>query len=228
MADRIILCTACGTQNRVSDWCTGAPKCGSCGADLGLGRTVTSVRNGLGIISDRLPLIALIGLIATVAYFASADKDSTKSKSTFGQQDAPAQWRDLKPVFSAPPVIVSPGLIQWPSSQAVAPLGIRTSPGHDYFVKLVNSRGATEMSFFVRGGQEFETKAPLGTYELRYASGKVWYGTQYLFGPDTVYSKADSVFHFTSDGLGYNGYTVELIMQNSGNLRTSRMSPSNF
>ncbi len=84
------------------------------------------------------------------------------------------------------------------------------------------------MSFYVRGGQEFETKAPLGIYELRYASGETWYGTQHLFGPDTIYSKADSTFNFTATGTGYNGYTVELILQTSGNLRTSRMSPGEF
>ena len=37
---------------------------------------------------------------------------------------------------------------------------------------------------------QLELKVPLGTFEIRYASGKQWYGYNYLFGDDTSYSKA--------------------------------------
>jgi hypothetical protein len=51
---------------------------------------------------------------------------------------------------------------------------------------------------------------------------------EYLFGTETTYSKADSTFDFTFDGYQYSGYTVELIMQRNGNLRTSGIQPSQW
>lgn len=41
--------------------------------------------------------------------------------------------------------------------------------------------------FYVRGGARIVVSAPLGTYELLYASGFNWYGEDLLFGPDTRY-----------------------------------------
>jgi len=225
MSDKIILCAACGTKNRVADGRSGTPKCGSCGAALGVTGTHDNLKNVAG---NKILWLVGVAVMAVIGYFAVFNQDNSRSKNTHGQQNAPVQSKPVMPAFSAPSVAMSPGLIQRPSSRAVAPLKIKTSPGHDYYVKLVNVGGITEMSFYVRGGQYFETKAPLGTYELRYASGDIWYGDKHLFGPNTVYSKADTTFHFNFDGMSYNGYTVELIRQPGGNLRTSRMSPSNF
>ncbi len=63
---------------------------------------------------------------------------------------------------------------------------------------------------------------------MRYATGKTWYGTKHLFGPETAYAKADEPFDFTFNGYQYSGYTVELILQTGGNLRTSSISAANF
>ena len=113
----------------------------------------------------------------------------------------------------------------------VAPLKIRTSSagGHHYFVKIVNlSNGQQIGAYFIRSGGTIDIKIPLGTYEIRYASGTKWYGLDYLFGPDTTYSKADSTFDFSFDGYQYSGYTIELIMQQNGNLSTSRIKPNQW
>jgi hypothetical protein len=113
----------------------------------------------------------------------------------------------------------------------VAPLNIKTSPtgGYHYFVKIVNAGTNQELgSYFIRSGGILDIQAPLGTYEIKYATGKQWYGTAYLFGPETSYSKADSKFTFSFDGYQYSGYTVELIMQQNGNLRTSGIQPSQW
>ena len=84
------------------------------------------------------------------------------------------------------------------------------------------------MTFFIYGGQNFETKVPLGVYRLKYASGKIWYGEKYLFGPDTAYSKAEQDFEFYRQGDQIAGYTVELILQRNGNLHTTRIPASEF
>lgn len=81
---------------------------------------------------------------------------------------------------------------------------------------------------FIQGGKSEQIEAPLGTYILKYASGETWYGYAHLFGPTTVYSKADKLFSFTFDGNGYSGYTVTLYNVINGNLRTSRISADDF
>ncbi len=116
-------------------------------------------------------------------------------------------------------------------SRGVAPLNIKTSAGggYHYFVKLVNTTNNQELgSYFIRSGGVLDIEVPVGIYEIKYATGKQWYGVNYLFGPETVYSKAESTFNFSFDGYQYNGYTVELIMQQNGNLRTSGIQPNQW
>lgn len=116
-------------------------------------------------------------------------------------------------------------------SNGVAPLNIKTSSSgaYHYFVKIVNTKSHEELgSYFIRSGEALDIEVPLGSYEVRYATGRRWYGKTYLFGPDTMYSKADSLFTFSFDGQQYSGYTVELIMQKNGNLKTSGIQPDQW
>jgi hypothetical protein len=115
------------------------------------------------------------------------------------------------------------------SGEPLAPLEIITSGSGDFLVKLVDTRSKRAiLDLYVRGGQRAEIDVPLGTYELRYASGDAWYGYDRLFGPDTSYSKADTVFEFTDSGYQYSGYTVTLYRVSNGNLRTRTISASDF
>ena len=72
------------------------------------------------------------------------------------------------------------------------------------------------------------TKAPLGLYRLRYASGNRWQGETELFGPDTVYSEAEKTFEFRRTGDQAEGYSVRLIFQTDGNLATKLLSATQF
>ena len=114
--------------------------------------------------------------------------------------------------------------------EAIAPLEIRTrGNGTHYFVKLVDWNTESPVAaFFVRAGQTVEVDVPLGSYRLRYATGRTWYGERYLFGPETIYSQADSRFDFVREGDQVSGYTVELFMQADGNLSTSRIRPDQW
>jgi hypothetical protein len=116
-----------------------------------------------------------------------------------------------------------------PGKEPAAPLEIRTSFGNDFFVKLMNvSNERQELAMYVQGGRTFTTKVPLGTYELRYAAGTVWYGEDLLFGPNTACYRADEQFAFYLQGNSVSGYTIELILQEGGNLRTTPIDPSQF
>ncbi len=72
------------------------------------------------------------------------------------------------------------------SRNAIAPFNIQTKPGSNYLVKLVNvANSKDQIWIFVRGGEPYSTKVPVGHYALRVASGYSWYGREELFGPNT-------------------------------------------
>lgn len=144
-----------------------------------------------------------------------------------------------EPIFDAPRVPVSHGLLSEPEHPSRATLTIKTSGGSNYYVKLVsNSSGQTILTAFITGGRDLQTNVPAGQFELRYAVGQHWHGTNHLFGPGdrTRYWKADDVFEFqetrtpTIDGVqvSYSVVTVELILQVLGNLETRPIQAGDF
>ena len=114
----------------------------------------------------------------------------------------------------------------------VAPLQIKTpvnSVEHHHFIKIVPAYAEnTVKTIFIRSGNTINTKMPLGSYKIKYATGKTWYGTEHLFGPETIYSEADKTFIFARKENGYSGFTIELILQQFGNLRTQRIPKSDW
>jgi len=128
------------------------------------------------------------------------------------------------------PEAVSPGVLYDDTgAEAVAPLTIVTNPGEDYYVKLVyEATNTAAIGIYVQGGVSNEVLIPLGRYEMRYAAGTTWYGLTDLFGPDTVYAKALDILDFRIENGQYSGYTVELILQEGGNLDTQPVGPADF
>jgi hypothetical protein len=112
----------------------------------------------------------------------------------------------------------------------LAPLRIVTAADSPhYFIKVVDwERGTPVLTVFVRSGQTVNVKVPLGSYRLKYAGGTEWYGQKYLFGPATAYARAQDRFNFTLEGDQVSGFTVELIKQIGGNLRTAEIRPEDF
>lgn len=110
-----------------------------------------------------------------------------------------------------------------------APLEIKTRFGTNYYVKAVDaSSGKTHLTAYIQGGDTLEVKMPVGEYEIKYATGQVWYGEDHFFGPATSYARADAPFYFTRDVEGYSGYTLELFTSVDGNLEMDDLSPSEF
>lgn len=168
-------------------------------------------------------MIAALGLVATLA-LAGVDKPV--------EIRGAADQRGPHALILAQAVSQPPGLM-WNHTgrPGLAPLEIRTQPGADYFVKLVDrATGRDALGIYVRGGRPIEVEVPLGDYILKYASGQIWQGEELLFGPEpqTTYSMAENVFSFTDEGSYYSGYTVELILQTSGNLSTRDIPASQF
>jgi len=121
--------------------------------------------------------------------------------------------------------------IYWKSfMEGVAPLKISTRDrDQNHFIKIIESRTNKEiLKAFLGGGHVLELDVPLGSYIIKYAAGKKWYGEHFLFGPYTAYGKADKVFEFEQVGDEVSGYSVELYLQPHGNLQTSKLSAFQF
>lgn len=111
---------------------------------------------------------------------------------------------------------------------ALAPLTVVTAEGADYLVRLTSPEGTLILEAYIRGGEALETLVPLGDFELKYASGRIWQGMGALFGSHTAYAKADRRFSFKSERDGYTGYSVRLIRQRHGNLSSLLISAEEF
>ena len=111
------------------------------------------------------------------------------------------------------------------TSPLLAHLTIRAEDGENYFVRLVDaSSRTTEIEFFLHGGTALVSSVPVGRFRVKYADGLVWCGEQQLFGPDTLVEEADRTFDF---GAG-DHWTIELIRQRGGNLRTKYIPRNQF
>lgn len=111
----------------------------------------------------------------------------------------------------------------------IAPFEIKSSSDSHYLLKLVDVfSGSTALTVFVQSGSNVNIEVPLGTYEVRYAAGGTWYGYEKLFGPETLYSKADETFTFERDGNEIRGFTITLYKVANGNLSTSPINASSF
>jgi hypothetical protein len=126
------------------------------------------------------------------------------------------------PDYPPQPLPTSGQVRSFTTQTRIAPFQIKAAQGSHCLLKLVNSRNkATALTIFVQGGTAVNIRAPLETYEVRYAAGETWYGDDLLFGPGTSYSKADKTFAFNQVGNDVRGFTITLYKVLHGNLSTS-------
>jgi hypothetical protein len=151
---------------------------------------------------------------------------------TTSTADAPTIKESKPSIVEYPEVpFPAPGVLDRVADlAAIAPLTVRTTSGSGYyFIKLVDAdTGVTIVTAFAIGGRDLNLDVPLGSYKLRYANGMKWFGEKYLFGERTERFEAEDVFDFQKIGNQISGYTVELILQEQGNLETKPISPSAF
>lgn len=116
--------------------------------------------------------------------------------------------------------------------EAVAPFKIITSNYSDdenYYIKLVDSRtDRVAETIFVRSGDTVEVKVPVGSYKIRYATGRKWYGEEDLFGHDTSYAKSNELLVFSYSGYYVSGMSLTLYKTRNGNFATNPMKAEDF
>jgi len=151
--------------------------------------------------------------------------------SSSGVQGEGVRSDTKEPSFSVPSQPLPSNGKMWAHTSAprIAPLRVSVSFGSHYYIKVVRfDTTIPVVSFIVRSGQRAEVEVPTGSYELKYATGETWYGPEYLFGPDTKYYEAEDIMYFRRSGQQVEGYYVELIAQEGGNLRTSTIPADKF
>jgi hypothetical protein len=206
-AKREICCQKCGTTNRVPRYSIRQiPRCGRC-SELpdGTGRRLLRY-----LYPNRRPLLFLVALIAflpvEIGTFTFRDRLTSRSASLA-----------RNPPDCGIPLPRHGVYWQYFSTPQLGTLTVKTNPGENYFVKLVDVRdGITKTELFIHGGQTFTANVPLGVFTIKYADGLFWCGEEKLFGPDTAFQETDKTFNFGRD----NSWTIELIAQKFGNLRT--------
>ncbi len=217
MADElVILCEECGQKNRIKLGQNASyAKCGKCGTPLEVQKPSS---NGIG-------LVFFLALVVFAGYLFFEDKSNVIIKPI-----KTAAISKPRPEFNAPPVKIKAGILRSRfDRKAIAKFQIKTTAGSDYFIKIVNqSTDEEELVVYINGGKSFLTEIPLGNYSMRYATGTTWYGENLLFGPQTTFAKANKNFIFKREGNQILGYTIELIPQVGGNLRTSKITRSQF
>ena len=237
MSERLVLCSECGQKNRIPDK-QGIAKCGACKKELAINGHVPRADKP----SDLFWVLAVFGLIGLAWYNWPTDKRQSRSTSysspleQTGTLPTTLPFSEVPPESDGPwkrfgtrtPVFETTRVIVPPYGEAIAPISIKTAPGYDYYVKVVRPfTNAVVMEIYISGGDTFEGLVPLGTYRIKYASGKTWYGRELLFD-ETVTSEADRNFSFRATSSGVSGYSIELIRQVGGNLATRRIPLADF
>jgi hypothetical protein len=221
--EKIITCPNCGQKNRIPDIAIDEAKCSKCWKIIY--KNPQSEKNNKGS-SLSFSSIFWVVIGVTFLYFWLIPSNPSSTNSSHSSQEKPA-----KSVFNQPAQALpfSGEINSLTSKRKVAPLSINTSSGSNYLVKLKDAyTKESVMTIFIRGGDSVEVLVPLGSYEITYASGKSWYGYDHLFGPDTTYNKAESLFTFSDTGYQINGYTITLYSVSNGNLKTTNINSSGF
>ena len=89
--------------------------------------------------------------------------------------------------------------------EPVSPVKVTCSKDSDAYVFFKNKDESEDsFAFYVKAGKTVEFKAPLGTYEVNYATGGTkWYGKKYMFGRTTKMTR-----HPDDVKLYIEGYTI--------------------
>ena len=163
---------------------------------------------------DFAVLVSMVALIAVIAVIGIT-----------GQDDSVSSYAHV-PTLSESDAVLTPApvhngkIVQSPRSEALAPLGVTAPFSENCYVYLssLDGNSSNNMGFYVAADQFAEVLVPLGLYEIYYATGETWYGPDELFGEETRRYQCEGTFEFYDDGEYYQGWTLELYLQENGNM----------
>lgn len=158
----------------------------------------------------------------------------TSSKVSKNQNLSPpatsTQARIDNPIILQLPLPLNGQLFPYTSLKPSIPFSVVTRDDErNFFVLLEDwNTGKHIIGIFVRGGKTVKVNVPNGSFRLKYATGINWYGEEDMFGKETSYHQADSQFEFSNRNGVIQGFSVELFLQENGNLETSLINKSDW
>jgi hypothetical protein len=152
---------------------------------------------------------------------------SSNTPATYGPENTPQSYRNPDSnLWELSPPETGGGYTYFEDEELVGGFVVRTKSGsHHYWIKLEDFfTDEKKAEFFIRGGDSFGIEVPAGSYRMKMASGRKWFGVKHHFGSMTEYSKADDMF-----SIEYGDkWTVDLIPQRDGNLEDTPISADEF
>jgi len=129
-----------------------------------------------------------------------------------------------------PTALSKTGIIKKNFTEAPGNLKIRTkTENNNYYIKLIDLQNNQEtLSAFIKSGSTLSVHIPFGVYEVKYAAGHNWYGSEYLFGSSTSYGKLPALIVLTEKENQIGGLNIELIPSQYGKLTTEIISEFDF
>lgn len=135
-----------------------------------------------------------------------------------------------RPIWNPPPEQPLPdnghGLFAFDQSAADSRLRFfpRGEQGH-VVLKVVDAADARLVCWiFIRQGESVEAPIPAGSYRLKLACGKKWYGEEDLFGPTAFYSAIANEINIPSR----TAYTIDLHPSTTGTLKETTLRAEDF
>ncbi|MBR5868286.1 MAG: hypothetical protein IKZ21_02465 [Clostridia bacterium] len=106
------------------------------------------------------------------------------------------------------------------------PLKIYTPSGYDshYFKIYDTTNGDLVQRIYVREGDSITVYLPVGSYRIRYCTGKTWYGYDHLFGPEGQYVRFEEILKMEKN----NHYTLTLYQNNDANMEANPIAYDSF
>jgi hypothetical protein len=106
---------------------------------------------------------------------------------------------------------------------------IRALSDDKFFVKMIDAaNGRPVLGFAASPNSVVTVKVPLGSFLVRYATGKTWYGIDRLFGPATHYHQLNGKVDFPDLGNGPSMRTITLSTFPDSATENSTIAESNF
>lgn len=182
----------------------------------------------ISVIAVRTGLIILMVLVITLTGCGSSD---TGSSGAADSSDSSANTEE-----STDYVDPYEGLVEQPmpenEHQFVNTFGdnrpskivVENPTDYAYVVKFDDDSGKTVFSFFVRPQSTTPMLMGLGTYYLKWAGGKTWYGEEDLFGPETTYQKDPESWPFESGKY----WTLTMQPVENGNVHSDTIDADEF
>ncbi|MDO5153638.1 MAG: hypothetical protein Q4D50_09820 [Eubacteriales bacterium] len=103
----------------------------------------------------------------------------------------------------------------------------------DAYVKLENIADPTKYTlFYVRAGEQATINVKDGSYRVKYACGKYWFGQDRMFGEKTAFTMAEDTMDFSTTREGsyiyYSDVSITLYAVLGGDLETTEIDPEDF